>query len=155
MATNDDAATPTSGPSDRVRDIAPFPELEAAAVAVVAESVMSDGCAPSGRNNVSQVGKKYAIGSDHSPTNEALHCDSTASCTSELIISPRLCLAMLYACFVQSVQVTLLGTSGMLPADSCSIRLSIVVRVRVPVYGSRLLRVSVTHKVLLFDVLMT
>lgn len=69
------------------------------------------------------------------------------------IRSPKFCWTRLYAALVQSVQVTLEGTLGTLPLVICDTSDSILATVSVPVYGSRLFSVSVTHSALLLLVL--
>ena len=57
---------------------------------------------------------------------------------------------MPYWALKQSVHVTLAGTLGIVPADMNALPMdSMLLIERVPVYGSMLLRVSVTHNVLL------
>ena len=61
---------------------------------------------------------------------------------------------MLYAALVQSVQVTFEGRLGMLPPPTIPVTsLSMLLAVSEPVYGSRLLSVSVMQRVLLLFVL--
>lgn len=65
----------------------------------------------------------------------------------------KFCSTRLNAALVQSVQVTFEGTFGTVPATIWDATASMLDTVSVPVYGSRLLSVSVKHRVLLLLVL--
>lgn len=163
--TRADAATPARGAKPNCAVNMPAAALDvAAADAVLSEAswVTLAGCEPSAKRarSIYEQGPGGSAARDLSDSHKGM--DIPMKEEPHVVLTSlekpdrrplKFCSTRLNAALVQSVQVTFEGTFGTVPATIWDATASMLDTVSVPVYGSRLLSVSVKHRVLLLLVL--